>query len=149
MSKERKSLPFSRALLLFRKKNRTHYAYEGNLRRVILNARKQRPRLLPRLKIGRFSAPLAIQICQFPIDTTASLVASAVYTALPGEKGIRTRTRPAKVLGGRTVNAEKKKKRRKRIRIFTNHSARHLREGKSPPPLKSEEVERFIESWDT
>lgn len=41
------------------------------------------------------------------------------------------------------------RRRRKRIRIFTNHSARHLREGKSPLPLKSEEVERFIESWNT
>lgn len=44
---------------------------------------------------------------------------------------------------------EEEERRRKRIRIFTNHSSRHLREGKSPPSLKSEEVERFIESWDT
>lgn len=44
---------------------------------------------------------------------------------------------------------EGRRRRRKRIRIFTNHSARHLREGKSPLPLKSEEVERFIESWNT
>lgn len=50
---------------------------------------------------------------------------------------------------GNDGRKDKRRRRRKRIRIFTNHSARHLRERKSPLPLKSEEVERFIESWDT
>lgn len=44
---------------------------------------------------------------------------------------------------------EKEEEEESGFEIFTNHSARHLREGKSPLPLKSEEVERFIESWNT
>jgi len=85
---------------------------------------------------------LAIQICQFPVDAAASLVAPGCLPV--AEKRTRKKQDEAAATGAH----RRGRKGRKRIRIFANHSSRHLRVGKSPSPLKSEEVERFIESWD-
>jgi len=65
------------------------------------------------------------------------------------EKRTRKKQDEAGRCGAAAAGAQRRgRKGRKRIRIFANHSSRHLRVGKSPSPLKSEEVERFIESRD-